>query len=87
LRAAAALRVGTERGRLEHLAVRLDAADPRRVLARGYAWLADSDGHAVTSARALRSGQRLSARWADGSAEVEVIRVDHADAGKNGPKR
>jgi exodeoxyribonuclease VII large subunit len=87
LRAAAALRVGTERGRLEHLAVRLDAADPRRVLARGYAWLADSDGHAVTSARALHPAQRLSARWADGSAEVEVIRVDHADAGKNGPKR
>lgn len=75
LRSAAALRLGAERERLAHLAVRLDAADPRRVLMRGYAWLADADGHAVTSARGVRPGQRLSARWADGSAEVDVVRI------------
>jgi exodeoxyribonuclease VII large subunit len=73
--AAAARRLSGERERLSHLAVRLDAADPRRVLARGYAWLADADGHAVTSARGLRAGQRLSACWADGSADVDVVRV------------
>ncbi len=72
---AAARRVAAERERLGHLAVRLDAADPRRVLMRGYAWLADGDGHAVTSVRALQPGQRLSARWADGSAEVDVVRL------------
>jgi exodeoxyribonuclease VII large subunit len=73
--AAAARRLSGERERLSHLGVRLDAADPRRVLTRGYAWLADADGHAVTSARGLRAGQRLSACWADGSAEVDVVRV------------
>ncbi|HYE71210.1 MAG TPA: exodeoxyribonuclease VII large subunit [Aquabacterium sp.] len=76
LRAAAARTLAAERERLSHLAVRLDAADPRRVLARGYAWLADADGHTVTSARALQAGQRLSARWADGRADVDVVSVD-----------
>lgn len=74
--AGAARRLAAERERLSHLAVRLDAADPSRVLARGYAWLADADGRAVTSARGLQPGQRLSARWADGGADVDVVRVE-----------
>ena len=82
--AAAARRLATDRERLDHLAIRLDAADPRRVLARGYAWLADVDGHAVTSARALRPGQRLSARWVDGLAEVDVVRIDAGQAPHDG---
>jgi exodeoxyribonuclease VII large subunit len=85
--AAAARRVDGERERLSHLAVRLDAADPRRVLARGYAWLADSGGHAVTSARSLRPGQRLSACWADGSAEVDVVRIDPESLAKDVSRR
>ena len=72
---AAARRLAAEGERLRHLGVRLQAADPRRVLMRGYTWLADVDGRAVTSARGLQSGQRLFARWSDGSAEVEVLRV------------
>ena len=82
--AAAARRLATDRERLDHLAIRLDAADPGRVLARGYAWLADVDGHAVTSARALRPGQRLSARWVDGLAEVDVVRIDAGQAPHDG---
>jgi exodeoxyribonuclease VII large subunit len=54
---------------------------------RGYAWLADADGHAVTSARALHAGQRLSACWADGSAEVDVVRVDSEGAVPGAPER
>jgi exodeoxyribonuclease VII large subunit len=87
LPAAAARRLANEQERLVHLAVRLDAADPRRVLMRGYAWLADADGHAVTSARALHAGQRLSACWADGSAEVDVVRVDSEGAVPGAPER
>lgn len=82
--AAVARRLATDRERLDHLAIRLDAADPRRVLARGYAWLADVDGHAVTSVRALRPGQRLSARWVDGLAEVDVVRIDAGQAPHDG---
>lgn len=61
--------------RLEQSQWRLQAADPKRVLARGYAWLADSDGRAVTSVQRLQPGQRLAAQWADGSALVDVVDV------------
>lgn len=57
---------------LEQLALRLAALDPQRVLARGYAWLADGQGRPVTSARTLAIGQTLQARWHDGQAEVQV---------------
>lgn len=61
--------------RLEQSQWRLQAADPKRVLARGYAWLADADGRAVTSVQRLQPGQRLAAQWADGSAQVDVVDV------------
>jgi exodeoxyribonuclease VII large subunit len=87
LRTAAARRVDSERERQSHLAVRLGAADPRRVLARGYAWLADSSGQAVTSAHSLHPGQQLSACWADGSAQVDVVRIDLENPAKGAPRR
>lgn len=61
--------------RLTQAQWRLQAADPQRVLARGYAWLAGADGRAVTSVRQLHPGQRLAAQWADGQAHVDVVDV------------
>ncbi len=61
--------------RLEQAQVRLDAVNPRRVLSRGYAWLADAQGRAVTGAEGLEVGQRLRAQWADGHAHVDVVDV------------
>ncbi len=60
---------------LARLDLRLQAADPRRVLARGYVWVSDADGSAVTSVAAVAAGDRLRARWADGAADVTVDRV------------
>ena len=37
--------------------LRLQAVDPHRVLRRGYAWLSDTEGHAITSAQGLLVGQ------------------------------
>jgi exodeoxyribonuclease VII large subunit len=62
--------------RLQAAAQRLSALNPQRVLARGYAWMADADGKPVVSARAVRPGQRLGAVWSDGAAQVEVLHVD-----------
>jgi exodeoxyribonuclease VII large subunit len=62
--------------RLQAATQRLSALDPQRVLARGYAWMADADGTPVVSARSVRPGQQLGAVWADGAAQVEVLRVD-----------
>jgi exodeoxyribonuclease VII large subunit len=60
------------RERLERLQLRLEARDPRHVLQRGYAWLSDASGHAVTSARALEPGQPLKATLADGEVDLTV---------------
>lgn len=60
---------------LEALGARLEALDPRQVLARGYAWLDDGQGRALSSATQLREGQDLRAVLADGEAELRVGRV------------
>ncbi len=60
---------------LEALGARLEALDPRQVLARGYAWLDDGQGRALSSATQLREGQDLRAVLADGEADLRVGRV------------
>ena len=62
--------------RLDTLAARLSALDPSRVLARGYAWLADEQGAPVQSVARLACGQSLRAVLHDGSAQVVVQRVE-----------
>ena len=57
---------------LGRLALRLAANDPQRVLAQGYAWLADGQGRPVSSVAGLAAGDRLLAQWADGRATVQV---------------
>jgi exodeoxyribonuclease VII large subunit len=61
--------------RLQAAAQRLSALDPQRVLARGYAWMVDTQGRPVLSVQAVAPGARLEAVWADGSAQVEVLEV------------
>lgn len=58
--------------RLERAGLRLAPLDPKLVLQRGYAWLADMQGQAVTSARATRPGQALRATLADGEVDLTV---------------
>lgn len=61
---------------IDALQARLSALDPRRVLARGYAWLADTEGSPVQSVSQLQPGQSLRAVLVDGSAQVAVDRID-----------
>lgn len=61
--------------RLELLRARLEGLDPRQVLTRGYAWLSDADGHAVTSIDRIATGDDLTAVLADGTADVRVTGV------------
>jgi exodeoxyribonuclease VII large subunit len=64
--------------RLDAFGQRLDALDPQHVLARGYAWLTDEQGHLLHSIRQLRIGQPLQATLADGRAALTVAKVDPA---------
>jgi exodeoxyribonuclease VII large subunit len=58
--------------RLERASLRLGLLDPKLVLERGYAWLTDTEGHAVTRAAATRTGQALTATLADGEVDLTV---------------
>ena len=60
------------RERVERAQLRLQLLDPKLVLARGYAWLADMNGSPVTSAKATRMGQALRATLADGEVDLTV---------------
>ncbi len=59
--------------RLQSLHARLSALDPQRVLERGYAWLDDGQGRALTSVTQLAAGQDLRAVLADGEASLQVL--------------
>jgi len=49
--------------------------DPRKVLARGYAWLSDRDGAPVMSVHRIAVGAPLRAVLHDGSADVLVTGI------------
>ena len=65
-------RLQRERERLDRAALALQALDPHAVLQRGYAWLTDETGRAVTRAGALHAGQAVQATLADGTVDLTV---------------
>ena len=65
-------RLQRERERLDRAALALQALDPQAVLQRGYAWLTDETGRAVTRASALHAGQAIQATLADGTVDLTV---------------
>jgi exodeoxyribonuclease VII large subunit len=58
--------------RLERVALRLSSVDPHRVLERGYAWLSDDNGQALTHAAQFQPGQAVRATLADGDVPLTV---------------
>jgi exodeoxyribonuclease VII large subunit len=58
--------------RLHRAQVRLTLLDPKLVLQRGYAWLSDDAGQAITRAADTRLGQPVTATLADGTVDLVV---------------
>jgi exodeoxyribonuclease VII large subunit len=58
--------------RLERAALRLSSVDPRQVLERGYAWLSDDKGQALTHAGQFQPGQSVQATLSDGVVPLVV---------------
>jgi exodeoxyribonuclease VII large subunit len=69
------------RRRLQTLTARLQALDPRAVLARGYSLAADAHGRVVTDAVRLAAGDLLRLQFARGSASARVLSTDAAADG------
>ena len=57
---------------LSHHQTRLDLLDPHLVLERGYAWLTDESGKALTHAKDFLPAQDVSATLADGQVKLRV---------------
>ena len=72
--------------RLQALATRLEAVNPRGVLKRGYAWVARPDGRAVTHARDLRGGDLIHAIFDDGQVRATVDEVEAAPVDESSPR-
>lgn len=58
--------------RLARASLRLELLDPKLVLARGYAWLTDDQGHTVSRVRQTSPGQQLRATLVDGTVDLTV---------------
>lgn len=64
-----------QRQRLQQGQAALGLLDPRLVLQRGYAFLTDEQGHALTKASQARTGQPVRATLADGDIDLRVERA------------
>lgn len=58
--------------RLERVGLRLSSVDPKKVLLRGYAWLTDDAGQALTQTGQFQVGQSVRATLADGEVPLKV---------------
>lgn len=65
----------TQDMQLDALEGRLRSLDPRQVLTRGFAWLDDGQGRALSSVSKLYPGQNLRAVLVDGKVDLQVKSV------------
>jgi exodeoxyribonuclease VII large subunit len=68
--------LGRHHERLDRAGLRLQLLDPALVLQRGYAWITNAQGHAVTSVQGLSTGDDVRAQLADGTAEMRVLNTE-----------
>lgn len=64
--------IARRQDRLLRAQLRLELLDPSLVLRRGYAWLTDGSGRALTSATQFSPGQPVRATLADGEVDLTV---------------
>lgn len=82
LSAAVRSRIAEKENALEKARIMIDGADPERIVKRGYAIITDKNGAVVSEAAGLASGDMLSIRLRDGTAEVEVKTTEVDDDGR-----
>lgn len=64
--------VKNKTSRLDKAQLRLELLNPQLVLQRGYAWIADEKGHAITNVSMTRPGQPVRATFVDGQVDLTV---------------
>ena len=61
-----------QKWQLANAQIRLESLNPRLVLQRGYAWLANVEGLAITSVNQARTEQLVRATLVDGEVDLYV---------------
>ena len=69
------LKIAAMESALQVLQARIEAADPRRILERGYALAVDGDGVVLKSASGCAPGDKVSVMFSDGTLECSVNKV------------
>ena len=64
------------RSRLELLRETVDAADPERILQKGYTIVADEEGRVIRDVAELRKDQKVSLEGAGGFAEAKILSAE-----------
>ncbi len=65
-----------EKSRIAALSDNLESLNPANVLKRGYSFVSDAEGKAVESAESISVGSEVVIRFADGSADASITRVN-----------
>ena len=75
VRSAYAMKLSLMESALQVLRARIDAADPRKIMERGYALAVDSKGVVLKGASGVSAGDKVSVMFADGTIETNVENV------------
>lgn len=79
IKGAFALKIAAMESRLQVLQARIESADPRRILERGYALATDADGVVMKGVAGRRPGDRVAVMFADGTLNCAVQDVTLRD--------
>ena len=75
IRGGFSLKIAAMESTLQVLQTRIESADPRRILERGYALAVDGDGVVLKSVSGRAAGDRVSVMFADGTLDCTVNTV------------
>ena len=75
IKGAFSLKIAAMESGLQVLQTRIEAADPRRILQRGYVLATDAEGVVLKGARGRKAGDKVTMMFADGTLECTVDSV------------
>jgi exodeoxyribonuclease VII large subunit len=79
IRGGFSLKIAAVESALQVLQTRIEAADPRRILDRGYALALDEDGVVLKCAAGRQAGDKVAVMFADGTLKCTVDRICHPE--------
>ena len=75
VRNASAMKISLAEAALNVIRTRIAAADPRKIMERGYALAVDGEGVVLKSAAGVSAGDKVSVMFADGTIKAQVMDV------------